>query len=175
MTFTQSGWGNSAGCANCGAGISGTTSASTMDGVTSVDGLIATLAPVINSNFASGFMISQSPDRYMFERGGSAQACGAIQSIACGIGTGLDSMVKNYTGGTYTATTGDVISAGMYIFATTAFPESASNISATFNLVGGCGVTTADVIGESRSRTISGCSFTDTFPYAWTTHVYHVH
>jgi hypothetical protein len=152
-----------------------------MSGITAVDQLIQTMAPVINANFASGFLTTQSPDRYMFERGIAAQNCGTgtanvnLVSQTCGLATGIDSMVKNYTGSTYTATTGDSITAGMYLFATTSYPANASNISATFNLVSGCGVSQATVIGESRNISITGCSFTDTFPFAWTTHIYKLH
>jgi hypothetical protein len=181
MTFQQWGWGNNVNCAFCGAGP--TIATGTIDGVTSVNGLVLTMAPVINSQFMKGFIASQSPDRYMFERGMgkvTAQGCAStavgLQSLACATFNGIDTMAKYYIGTTYTATTGDSISPGFYIFATTNHPETSTAISATFNLCAACtGFTTADVIGESRSRPISAGSFTDTFANAWTTHIYKVH
>jgi hypothetical protein len=151
-------------------------------GITAISSLVSSLSPVIKSQFMSGFIASQSPDAYRFEGGLTLQKCGtgtanvSIQSATCGQASGIDSMSKYYTGAPYTAVTGDVISPGFYIFATTRNSEGDTGISATFNLCAACsGFTTADVIGESRSRPISAGSFTDTFANAWSVHIYHVH
>jgi hypothetical protein len=172
MTYRQYGWG---GGTYSGYGPSGPTHL--IGGITATNSFVATMAPVINSKFAAGFLASQSPDRYMFERG-MTQNCNtgsmtqSLQSFACGIATGIDSMVKYYQGSSYTAPTGDTISPGFYLFATTANPETDTAIGATFNFVSDCGVSTATVIGENRSIPISGCSFSDMFQNAWTTHIY---
>jgi hypothetical protein len=180
MTFQQYGWG---GCSGCGYGPSSGSPIGTLPAMAFTNGLIASLAPVINAPFAKNVLTAQSPDRYVFDRGFNGQNCGTgsntqtIQSAVCGTASGLDSMVKYYTGSTYIATTGDTIAPGLYLFATTANPMTDINIPASFTLNGGsgCGVTTADVIGEGRSRPIGSCNFTDTFANAWTTHIYKLH
>ena len=81
-------------------------------------------------------------------------------------------MVKYYTGGTYTNSTGTLTN-GFYIFATPRNPETQTNIPATF--------TTADnytgpitVIGENRTIQATNGHFTDTFAHASTVHIYQI-
>lgn len=150
----------------------------TNQAITSMGTLVSSLAPIIHSRFANG-LVTPSPNGFQFENG-MTQFCGqggtqSLQSNTCGTTTGIETMAKLYEGPTYTASTGDVISKGFYIFADTRYREIDSNISATFNLAANCGVGRATVIGESRSINITNCSFTDTFADAWTVHIYALH
>lgn len=116
------------------------------------------LARIINAPFALGY-VTASPAGYSFPT-----ALLVIQN-------GIDLMVKYYTGGTYTNALGTFVN-GFYIFATTRNSETNTNISATFTITGGAASVT--VIGESRSISVSGGQFTDTFANAWTVHIYKV-
>lgn len=162
---------------------------------------ILDLAPVINSQFAvgtktgtNGYVLPTStstaggstvPFRYIFPY---AVLSGALQAVphpyGDGIGTsaartfalqqGIDCCVHYYQGSTYTSrVSGESITTNtFYIIATTSYAEDTQGgISATFRLAD-TSVTTATVIGEARSITISGGVFTDTFDYPWTVHVY---
>jgi hypothetical protein len=142
-------------------------------GLQSTNALISTLAKVINSPFAKGYATTNNTG-YAFELG-MAQACGNLQTLTCGTNTGIEYMVKNYAGGTY-STSGynintDSITNGFYIFATTRNKETTVNSSVTFTVPS---VSAVAVINESRSITPSGATFTDTFANAWTVHIYKV-
>jgi hypothetical protein len=142
---------------------------------------IRDMAPVINSPFAYGY-VSVTPPGYRFQDGMtqvSSNGSNSVQSYAHATGTGIEVMAKFFQGTAYPASSGETISGGFYIFADTRFPES--TLSATIGTVtytlgtSGCnGASVATVIGESRTRPISGCQFTDTFNNAWTYHIYQI-
>jgi hypothetical protein len=145
------------------------------------------LAPVINSNFAKGFvkdvLHGSSNLRYIFP----VPADGTSTSVPHGYGgssspgprnfmlsTGIDCCVHYYQGANYPSSSGETISTNtFYIFATTAYPEDTAknSITCTFAVAAG---SVATVIGEARTIPISGGTFSDTFQYAWTVHVYKI-
>lgn len=130
--------------------------------------MIATMAPVINSPNAKAYATT-SNTRYAFETP-------PPQTSAFGKLTGIDYVVKYYTGGTYTTSgfgvAGESITNGFYIFATTANTELQTNSSVTFTVPS---VSSVTVINEARSIVpSSGTTFVDSFKNAWTTHIYRV-
>ena len=109
---------------------------------------IKSLASVISSPFAIGYA-SVSPARYNYPGSGPYPTA---------IASGIDMMSK-WDGSNF------------YIFATTSYAQTATNISATFTVAKG---TTATVLNESRSISIIGGQFTDTFATAATVHIYQI-
>jgi hypothetical protein len=102
------------------------------------------------------------------------------QTFAFGTATGIDCCAKYYTGGSYPATTGDTISNGFYIFASTRYAESNTPIISASFTVNDPLATSITVIGESRSISFtsgqgtSAAVFTDNFDFAWTCRIYRV-
>jgi hypothetical protein len=151
-------------------------------------GRILDLAPVINSQFAVDYLLMTTTNiRYIFPY--AINATPAKVPVPHGYGVqstpgattyflqqGIDCCVHYYTGPTYpSAISGETISTNtFYIFATTSYGEDhVGSISVTFNIAN-TSATLATVIGEGRTIPISGGSFTDTFAYAWTVHVYKI-
>jgi hypothetical protein len=113
--------------------------------------LVKQLAPVINSPKALGYATVSPP--------ASAFA-------------GFDLRAMWYQGGNV-ANAGLNLVNGFYIFAAYRGSQADTNISATFT-VNQPGATLATVVGESRSRPISGGTFTDTFATGNTVHIYQI-
>lgn len=112
--------------------------------------LIISLAPVLNSPFALNYLTAVSPNGYLFPAYESGWLNGGIE--AC---------VKWYGN-------------KFYIFATTRYSRTVTGTSATFTLNSNVTSTQVTVLGESRTISISGHQFTDTFANAWTVHIYRV-
>ena len=132
--------------------------------VATTDALIKELSPIINAPFALGHT-SVSPAGYTFP------------TLTKSLSGGIDTMVKWYHGGSFSNTIGGgptTFTNGFYIFATTRYGEAASMpVSATFT-VNDPSATSVNVVGESRSISISGGTFTDSFATASTVHIYQV-
>ena len=140
--------------------------------------MIKSLAPVINSPFAKGYLTSSTtPLGYIFPSNvvGNASIPAIQTSAALTYGTtstGLDCCVKRYTGSTYTCITGDSIVPAFYIIATTRCTEDTINTSVTFHLADPL-ATSVTVIGEApgggpgtgRTITVTGQAFTDRGSY----------
>lgn len=111
------------------------------------DAEVASLAPVLNSPFAVGY-VKVTPAAYSFP----------TPDIA--LTSGIDVMAKSYNG-------------GFYVFATPRGSESQSNIQATFTTADGyTGPVT--VVGENRTVQATNGVFTDTFAHGSTVHIYQI-
>lgn len=130
-------------------------------------GLVALLAPIINAPSALGYT-TVSPAGYLFPTPHKVlPAAGSPQ---------VDVTTKWYQGGSFSNTAGGgptTFTNGFYIFATTRASETDTNISATFT-INDPNATSVDVVGESRSISISAGTFTDSFANAWSVHIYRV-
>ncbi|SRR6266852_1553363 len=113
--------------------------------------LIKTMASVINSPAALGYLTSITPHGYIFPTVETNWLNGGVEAVAKWNGTNF------------------------YIIATTRESESTTNLSATFNIVN-TGATTVTVINENRTIPITngGTKFVDTFANAWTVHIYRI-
>jgi hypothetical protein len=108
---------------------------------------VKSVAPILNSPFALGYVTVDKPG-YVFPN--------ATLSLA----NGIDLMAK-YSGGQF------------YVFATVRGAPSQTNISATFTTKDGyTGPVT--VVGEGRTVEATGGVFSDTFASAATAHIYRV-
>ena len=124
--------------------------------------LIRQLAPVINSPFAKGFLSAVSPHGYIFPVYEQDWLNGGIEACA-----------HWYQGGNITNAGLGLVN-GFYIFATTRYGEAASfPVTATFT-INDPSATSVNVVGESRSISISGGQFTDSFASAAAVHIYQV-
>lgn len=123
------------------------------------NGLVKNLAPIINSQFALHYA-SVTPAAYVFPV--KAQA----------LGTGIDIMAKDYTGSTFTNSSG-TFTPGYYIFASSRGSESQSNTQATFTVAGGF-TGTVTVVGENRTVQAVNGVFSDTFATGSAVHIYKV-
>jgi hypothetical protein len=147
---------------------------------------IRDLAPVLNSQFAIGYVKSSSTNvRYVcptlpdgvspVPHGYGGPSSGAARTFF--LSTGIDCCVHYYQGPTYSsAISGESITTNtFYIFATTAYPEDTApnTITCTFSTAA-ISATTATVIGESRTIPIVAGAFSDTFEFAWTVHIYKI-
>jgi hypothetical protein len=128
---------------------------------TSTNGLVTSMAPVINSPIALGFA-SVSPAAFMTNQRSTSFATG-----------GIEILVKWYTGPARANYGPANISynPGFFIIATTRESRNAINISATFTVARG---TLATVINEGRTIPIVGGQFTDTFALGSTVHIYQI-
>jgi hypothetical protein len=129
------------------------------------NGLITSLAPVLRSPFALGF-VSVDPLGYQFP----------VFHHGNWLGSGIEVMAKWYQGGAKAnyGPAGINLVNGFYIFATTKNSETITNVSATFRLLSASGHTTATVVGENRTISIVDGIFRDTFPHSWTVHIYQI-
>jgi hypothetical protein len=135
-------------------------SISIYDQAKATNGRIRDVARIINSPFALNYA-TVSPAGYTFP----------TKHVV--MDNGIETMTKFYTGGSFTNST-DSFANGFYIFATVRGSASQSNTNATFTIADHA-ATTATVIGEGRSRPISGGVFTDTFATAYDVHIYRIH
>jgi hypothetical protein len=116
------------------------------DQVKATDGLIAQLAPVINSPFAMNY-VTVNGSHYSY----------GTPDLALG---GLEVMAKDYNG-------------QFYIFADTRESESRTNIPATFTIADKT-ATSVTVVNENRTIAVVNGVFSDTFATAATVHIYAV-
>lgn len=142
--------------------------------VRSTNALIKAMAPVLNSPFAINYAVP-SPQGYVFPN--------FTKTFAFGTATGIDCMVKFYTGPTISTSrysgfniTGDSITAGFYIFATTRNSEKDTAISVTFTLTDPLAISVTRINDPGHTFTVArpAGTFTDTFDFAWQTRIYKV-
>jgi hypothetical protein len=151
------------------------------DGMKVINDTVRALAPVINSPFAVAAVggggkcyvdLSTVGLSYIFPSDTGVVNTTPPKTVAFGLTTGIECCTKYYTGPTYSYGS-DTISKGFYIFAATRQHTSDGPTTVTFKL-NDPNATLATVIGEARTKPISGGQFTDTFDYAWTVHVYKI-
>lgn len=121
--------------------------------VKNTDLLVKQLAPVINSPFAKGYVSVNSPN--------------AATQFA-----GVECMAKWYQGGNVT-NAGLALVNGFYVFAATRQSTSAGTLTVTFTLAD-TSATSVTVVGESRSISVVGGQFSDTFASGPIVHIYQV-
>ncbi len=147
---------------------------------TATHALIEAMAPVINSPFALGFTTVSTPDSavgYNFN-GASLAPSGSNAPASALPRSGIEIMTKYYNsheGSSYTnpASGGPTTFLnGYYIFADTRYGEVTGPFPVTATFTIPAGFSTATVVGESRSISISGTTFTDTFAKATDVHIY---
>ena len=131
---------------------------SVADAIRNACTLATNLAPIINSNFAIGYVTTN--------RGGYTFPIATLS-----LANGVEIMAKRYTGTTFSNASG-TFAAGFYIFACIRGSGAQTNVSVTFTIP--AGATTATVIGEGRSIPITSGVFTDTFATAYVTHIYQI-
>jgi hypothetical protein len=144
---------------------------------------VTDLAPVINSPFALQYIKdTTSPRRYIFPSDRGYPNTHPPKSVAYALSTGVDCMAKIYSGTSYTSSvSGETISAGYYIFATTGNQEDTptGSVTVTFHINDPL-ATSITVIGEARTINFdsgagtSDVVFHDTFNFCWTVHCYKV-
>jgi len=142
------------------------------DATKQIDGLIKSLAPVINSPFAVNYVSVSVSDgnvnSYVFPNWNSNPANGWF-------GGGIDCSAKFYSG----PTSGILVQGKFYIIATTRYGESGyTSKSATFN-VNNPNASLVTVINESRTLPLTDVggghrTFTDAFATPQTVHIYRV-
>jgi hypothetical protein len=118
--------------------------------------LIQSLAGVLNSPFALGYGEATSPS------GGWKWGDDAKNALAL---SGVDTMVKYYN-----VAGGDEL---FYLFAHPRYSAATTSQSVTFTIAD-TDATVATVINESRTVSISGGTFTDTFATGNTVHIYRI-
>jgi len=154
--------------------------------VTNTHGLVNAMAPIINSPFAKGFVTAtESADAspgYNFNGtilsppgGGSGPGWASGLWYGTGQGGGMEVMAKWYQGGSFSNAYGSGPTNflnGFYIFADTRYGENSfpGSLTATFTIPSGYSLAT--VVGENRTISISGTTFTDTFASASAVHIY---
>jgi hypothetical protein len=122
--------------------------------------LIKNTAPVINAPFALSYA-SVSPAGYAFP------------TATLSLSGGFEVMSKYYTGGSFTNSSGTFPN-GFYVFADGRYGEAATfPKTATFTLAD-TSATSATVVGESRSVSITSGVFTDSFATPQTVHIYQI-
>ena len=127
-------------------------SISVYDQVKATNTQIASLATVLNSPFAIGF-VTVSPEGWKF----------GDPALSAFKGDGFDVMAKlhNVAGGDN----------AFYVFCMPRYSPALQDQTATFTVKSG---TTATVVGENRSIPISGGRFTDKFKDGHTVHIYKI-
>ena len=175
--FTQGTYITSA--ANYPTGVTNPTGISMFTQITTTGALILALAPIINSPKAINY-VTVNPASAEIQPLPLTGGNGGTTANGTAVFAGIDVRAMYYTGGSFTnkynTTYGGgptTLPNGFYIFASPRVSENTTNISATFT-VNDPNATSVTVVGESRSISISGGNFTDTFASGLTVHIYQV-
>jgi hypothetical protein len=159
--------------------------------VTATHGLIDAMVPILNSPSAVGFVSVSTPDgspgyNYSgailpYPSAGEGQGWAQPLWWGTGSGGGIEVMTKWYQGGAY-ANNAIPISGGsanpanfqngFYVIADTRYGEHSGSFPVTATFTIPSGYSTATVVGENRSISISGATFQDQFASASAVHIY---